>query len=109
MIVDAFEPHGVVARMGGDEFIAIAETNDSELISAMIGEFQDNIQKKNEEIPDLNLSIAFGYASCSPKEYNIEKIYQIADDHMYENKQAMKRLGDTTVTPGIAAHSSAAV
>lgn len=90
VIVDAFEPHGIVARMGGDEFIAIVETDNSEEISAMIGEFQDNIQKKNEEIPDLHLSIAFGYASCSPKEYNIEKIYHIADGRMYENKQAMK-------------------
>lgn len=90
VIVDAFEPHGIVARMGGDEFIAIVETDDSKTISAMIGEFQDNICKINEEIPDLHLSIAYGYASCSPKEYNIEKIYHIADGHMYENKQAMK-------------------
>lgn len=93
VIVDAFEPHGIVARMGGDEFIAIVETDDSEKISAMIGEFQNNIQKKNKEIPDLHLSIAFGYASCSPKEYNIEKIYHIADGRMYENKQAMKKAG----------------
>ena len=91
VIVDAFESHGIVARMGGDEFIAIAETDDSEKISAIIGEFRNNIQRKNEEIPNLNLSIAFGYASCSPKEYNIEKIYQIADDRMYENKQATKK------------------
>lgn len=93
VIVNAFEPHGIVARMGGDEFIAIAETNDSKEISAMIGEFQGNIAQKNEEIPNLHLSIAYGYASCSPKEYNIEKIYQIADDRMYENKQSMKRSG----------------
>lgn len=91
VIVSAFEPHGIVARMGGDEFIAIVETDDPPKISAIIGEFQDNIQRKNEEIPDLHLSIAYGYASCSPKEYNIEKIYQIADDRMYENKQAMKK------------------
>lgn len=91
VIVHAFEPHGIVARMGGDEFIAIVETDDPAKISSIIGEFQGNIQQKNEEIPDLHLSIAYGYASCSPKEYNIEKIYQIADDRMYENKQAMKK------------------
>ncbi len=91
VIANAFESHGIVARMGGDEFIAIIETDDFEEISALIGEFQNNVRKKNEEIPDLNLSIAFGYASCSPKEYNIEKIYHIADGKMYENKQAMKK------------------
>lgn len=93
VIVNAFEPHGIVARMGGDEFIAIVETNDSEKISAIIGEFTGNIAQKNAKIPDLHLSIAYGYASCSPKEHNIEKIYQLADDLMYENKQIMKKAG----------------
>lgn len=105
-IVDAFEPHGIVARMGGDEFIAIVETDDFEKISAMIGEFQNNILRKNEEIPGLHLSIAYGYASCSPKEYNIEKIYQIADNRMYANKQAMKRSSTGVLDLKNATHSS---
>ncbi len=105
VIVDAFEPHGIVARMGGDEFIAIVETDDSGKISTMIGEFQNNISQKNEEIPDLHLSIAYGYASCSPKEYNIEKIYQIADDRMYENKQTMKKLSADALNSENASHS----
>lgn len=91
VIDKAFGPYGIVARMGGDEFIAIAETGNSEKISSIIGEFQACIEEKNLAVPDLHLSIAYGYASCSPKEYNIEKIYQIADNRMYENKQAMKR------------------
>ena len=88
----AFSPYGIVARMGGDEFIAIAETSDSQKISTIIGEFQACIREKNTAIPDLHLSIAYGYASCSSEENNIEKIYQMADNHMYENKQQMKRL-----------------
>ena len=88
----AFSPYGIVARMGGDEFIAIAETSDSQKISTIIGEFQTCIREKNTAIPDLHLSIAYGYASCSSEENNIEKIYQMADNHMYENKQQMKRL-----------------
>lgn len=107
VIVNAFEPHGIVARMGGDEFIAIAETNNPEEISAMIREFRDNIAQKNEEIPDLHLSIAFGYASCSPKEYNIEKIYQIADDLMYENKQKMKKSSGGALSRENAVHTPA--
>lgn len=109
VIVDAFEAHGIVARMGGDEFIAIIETADPEKISSIIVEFRNKIQQKNEEIPNLNLSIAFGYASCNPKEYNIEKIYQLADDRMYENKQQMKRLSADALNPENAAHSPAVV
>lgn len=107
VIINAFEPHGIVARMGGDEFIAIAETNNPEEISAMIREFRDNIAQKNEEIPDLHLSIAFGYASCNPKEYNIEKIYQIADDLMYENKQKMKKSSGGALSRENAVHTPA--
>lgn len=96
VIDKAFSPYGIVARMGGDEFIAITKTGDSEKISAIMEGFQNCINEKNQAIPDLNLSIAYGYASCSPKEYNIEKIYQIADNRMYEHKQAMKRAGVDT-------------
>lgn len=91
VIEKAFGPHGIVARMGGDEFIAIAETHNSSDISSMIGEFHSAIDQKNMDIPDLHLSIALGYASCTPKEYNIEKIYQLADDRMYEDKVKMKQ------------------
>ena len=85
--------------MGGDEFIAIARTGEPDKISAMMEEFQSCIKEKNQAIPDLHLSIAYGYASCSPKEYNIEKIYQLADNRMYAHKQAMKHAGVGTHVP----------
>ncbi len=99
VIDKAFSPHGIVARMGGDEFIAIARTGEPDKISAMMEEFQSCIKEKNQAIPDLHLSIAYGYASCSPKEYNIEKIYQLADNRMYAHKQAMKHAGVGTHVP----------
>lgn len=91
VIAKTFGSHGIVARMGGDEFIAIAETSDASATAAMMNAFQQNIAHKNQEIPNLNMSIACGYASCSVKEYNIDKIYQLADDRMYENKKQMKQ------------------
>lgn len=91
VIAETFEEHGLVARMGGDEFIAIIETSQAEEINRLMEQFQTNIDRKNTETADLNMSIAYGYASCSPKEYNIEKIYQIADNRMYEKKKQMKQ------------------
>jgi len=93
VIADAFESHGIVARMGGDEFIAIAETADPGQITSLMQNFQSCIDRKNREIPDLHMSIACGYASCEASESNIEKIYHIADNRMYEKKQEMKRSG----------------
>lgn len=92
VISDTFSGNGIVARMGGDEFIAIIETTSPEKIAVLMEQFQVNMRNKNEEVEDLNMSIAYGYASCNTKEYNIEKIYQIADNRMYENKKRMKTL-----------------
>lgn len=96
VISKTFEQHGLVARMGGDEFIAIIETSDQEEINRLQELFRKNIEQKNKEVMDLNMSIAYGYASCNPKEYNIEKIYQIADNHMYETKKQMKQKNNVT-------------
>lgn len=91
VIAESFESHGIVARMGGDEFIAIAETTDTAKIASLMEHFREDIHKKNMEIPDLNMSIACGYASCSAMDSNIEKAYQLADNRMYENKKRMKK------------------
>lgn len=91
VIKETFETHGIVARIGGDEFISILNTTLTEEITKLLERFQENINRKNREITDLNMSIAYGYASCSTKEYNIDKVYQIADDRMYEKKREMKK------------------
>ena len=92
VLSESFESNGIVARMGGDEFIAIVETAVPEEIAKLMERFQINLRNKNNEVEDLNMSIAYGYASSNTKEYNIEKIYQIADNRMYENKKRMKSL-----------------
>ncbi|MBD5508882.1 MAG: GGDEF domain-containing protein [Lachnospiraceae bacterium] len=91
VITETFEADGMVARMGGDEFIAIVEVADARKLTALTETFQACIDRKNREIPDLNMSIAFGYA-CNTAEINtVEKVYQTADDRMYQHKQHMKR------------------
>lgn len=91
VIRETFESHGIVARIGGDEFISILNTTLSEEISGLLEQFQSGIQRKNREISNLNMSIAYGCASCSPKEHNIDIIYQTADNRMYEKKKQMKQ------------------
>lgn len=92
VLLETFKDHGIVGRMGGDEFIAILTDSYKETIEVLINKFIDNIGRKNQEIADLNLSISYGYAlSCESEEKNIEKIYQIADDRMYKNKRQYKK------------------
>lgn len=89
-IQETFETYGIVARIGGDEFISILHTTISEEILKLLTQFQSTVNRKNQEIADLNMSIAYGYASCSIQESNIDKVYQMADDRMYEKKKQMK-------------------
>lgn len=100
VIAETFEQYGVVARMGGDEFIAVIETSAEAETNRLIELFQRNIAQKNKEVENLNMSIAYGCASCNPKEYNIEKIYQIADNRMYEKKKQMKQESNYMTPPG---------
>ncbi|MCM1326513.1 MAG: GGDEF domain-containing protein [Bacteroidales bacterium] len=90
VIAEIFEEWGVVARMGGDEFIAVINTSKEDKIKELIERFQANIEKKNKQIEDLNMSIAWGYAFGSQTEVDIDKVYQEADDRMYECKRQMK-------------------
>lgn len=94
-IQETFEEHGIVARIGGDEFIAILHTTVNEEITKLLDRFLAAVNRKNQEIADLNMAIAYGYASCSMKEYNIDKVYQMADDRMYEKKKEMKNMAKT--------------
>ncbi|MCM1174798.1 MAG: GGDEF domain-containing protein [Blautia sp.] len=90
VIKNTFEAHGIVARIGGDEFIAILNTIQTEEIDRLLEQFQADIDRKNQEITNLNMSIAYGCASCGTREYNIDKVYQIADNRMYEKKRQQK-------------------
>lgn len=85
-----FAEQGFVARMGGDEFVAIIRTAEEVRIGMLIEQFLQNVSQKNRMVRDLNMSIAYGYACGSQIGSEIEKVYQKADDNMYEKKRQMK-------------------
>ncbi len=90
VLAQTFGEYGVVARMGGDEFICILDTVQKEKIAGLMGKFQANIEEKNRQVEGLNMSIACGCASGEKGGGDIEKVYQSADDRMYEHKKQMK-------------------
>ena len=91
VLKQAFSGYGVVGRMGGDEFIAVIENEDKEKIEQLIENFHVCIGAVNEQNPGLDLSISYGYATCSEvDDESIEKVYQLADKRMYDYKRKVK-------------------
>lgn len=93
VILQTFGSYGAVARMGGDEFAAVLEISDEEKIQTLLTKLNENIDKKNKEIPGLSMSMAYGYACGKNNGNDIEKLYQAADNRMYEHKEQMKKAG----------------
>ncbi len=93
VISDTFSPYGVVGRMGGDEFVAIVPITDRTKLKTLSNKFDQNIANANIADSNLNLSISYGCASNDElNENNIEKVYNLADNRMYENKKLHKSL-----------------
>ena len=94
VLTETFASCGVVARMGGDEFIAVVHTGDRKKAEELKELFLKNVCKKNRQIKDLHMSIAWGFALGNETKQDIEKVYQMADDRMYENKKEMKKVSE---------------
>lgn len=93
VILETFGNYGIVARMGGDEFAAVLEISDESQVMILASNLHKNINRKNAEIENLDMSMAYGYACGSQDEQEIEKLYQLADNRMYEHKEKMKKAG----------------
>lgn len=92
VISKTFSHSGIVGRMGGDEFIAIIPTTNTEIINKLIKQFHFLIETENEEDSHLHLSISYGYAHNTEIEDNkLVKVYELADKRMYDNKKQTKR------------------
>lgn len=83
-----------IFRIGGDEFVAILETGDYEHYHELLKSFEaeiaifNKLSKKNEKI-----SIARGIALYEENsDLTFGDVFKRADDAMYQNKNAMKKL-----------------
>ena len=83
-----------IVRYAGDEFIVLFNKDKSTILNVdkKMKEAQEKLSKlqlKSAKIKELKISFSYGMTSFK-KEDNFDKILEIADELMYENKQVNK-------------------
>jgi diguanylate cyclase (GGDEF)-like protein/PAS domain S-box-containing protein len=81
----------VLARVGGDEFIALMPGADQKTGDLVAKRIQQAVEEYNSSRKDLPLGISIGAATSEGPETTIEETIRRADDLMYQNKRLRKR------------------
>lgn len=86
-----FGSFGEVGRIGGDEYIVFIPDLTGVSIEKLTQQLEHEMEQKNLENPDLNLSAAYGFCRHSDNpDMDARHLYRKADAAMYEMKVAMK-------------------
>lgn len=76
----------IVARVGGDEFVALLPRTDEAAGSSILRRLRSSIEQYNRKHPQLPLSVSFGIATAYNSEELVKQAYKKADDLMYREK-----------------------
>jgi diguanylate cyclase (GGDEF)-like protein len=78
-----------VARYGGDEFFAILDSSDNEVLEAAVTRLKNNVDKFNQESgKGYKLSFAIGYAVYDYElRMKSDDFFKLIDTLMYNNKR----------------------
>lgn len=87
---EAFRAEDMVARVGGDEFIAVLTDSDAEAAAAAINRVRECAQLHHHKYPHLKVSMSIGGATASEKG-QMTTALKLSDARMYEDKLSRKR------------------
>lgn len=90
IIREVFEDYGHISRIGGDEFGVILENVGEEEVEKLLNILSLKIEQYNFTAPNGNMSVAYGYSHHTIGLVNMEYLFQVADNNMYQNKLLKK-------------------
>ncbi len=90
----SFRESDTIARIGGDEFIAILQGANRKRVDLIIRRIkeQSQVHNRNQQKDYLKLNFSIGYAIGKKQENSIESIMHIADEQMYKDKSSKRTL-----------------
>lgn len=87
VLLEAFRSSDIVARVGGDEFVALLPKTGLRAGEAIVSRIQSTIQAYNqEENRHIPLSLSIGLACSEDDRKSLAEVYKRADDRMYQDK-----------------------
>jgi diguanylate cyclase (GGDEF)-like protein len=90
---ETFRSSDIIARVGGDEFVALAIETSKMNADILVNRLQENVRAYNEKkVHSYRLSLSVGVACYSPDEcpFSIDELLNRADKLMYEQKRKKK-------------------
>ena len=90
ILQQCFADKAFLARIGGDEFVAIMTEENWHDVDTILTRLRDALEVKNVLYPEYRRSVATGYAfSNEVPDHNSHSVYLLADKRMYQNKKKM--------------------
>lgn len=90
-----FRENDLIARIGGDEFVALGVVEKEEDKDEVLNRLRAKVEASNERKDrNFKLSLSIGTVFHTPdSNYSIEELLEIADKLMYEEKKKKKQAG----------------
>ena len=82
---------GQCYRIGGDEFVIILKNKTATETEEIIARVRAEVAFADKQ-SDIPISVAIGYVWTDTEEKNLEVLIQHADDEMYKDKKAIKKV-----------------
>lgn len=83
--------NGQCYRIGGDEFVIILKNKTATETEEIIKQVRAEVAFADKQ-SDIPISVAIGYVWTDTEEKNLEVLIQHADDEMYKDKKAIKKV-----------------
>jgi diguanylate cyclase (GGDEF)-like protein/PAS domain S-box-containing protein len=90
-IAAAFRKGDMVARIGGDEFVAIAPGAGDDTLAAKCARLDRSIAETPEIVPGVKLSVSWGHCAREAEGEDLDAVLKRADARMYERKRGKGR------------------
>ena len=92
LLVDTFRKNDLVARVGGDEFIVVAE-GDPLQVPQLLERLQQRVAASNADTHGASIAYSVGHAEVSPGANGLEAAIAYADQMMYLHKIGRRAAG----------------